>query len=86
MHRLTKTFPAICAFVMTALLASPCAAFLVILKDGKQITAAERYERQGDMVILTLPNGTKASYPAADIDFEKTDDINRGRNLSNARL
>ncbi|MEM8996678.1 MAG: hypothetical protein AAGF23_17970, partial [Acidobacteriota bacterium] len=86
MHRLTKLLSVTCAFVLAAFLASPSAAFLVILKDGEQITAAERYERQGDMVILTLPNGTKASYPAADIDFEKTDDVNRGRNLSNARL
>ncbi|MEM6796735.1 MAG: hypothetical protein AAF725_22370 [Acidobacteriota bacterium] len=68
------------------LAASPAWSFIVILKDGEQITASKEYKRDGEMVIITLQNGTEASYPAADIDFEKTDRINKGRNLSNARL
>lgn len=75
------------AFLLACFLAAaPAWSYIVVLKDGKQITTDGKYERRGDEVILTLPNGTKASYPAADIDFAKTDEVNAGVNLSNARI
>ena len=66
--------------------AAPAAAYIVILKDGTQITTAEKYVRKGKEVILTMPNGVTTSYLASDIDFEKTDELNAGGKLSNAKI
>ena len=68
------------------LMPAPAAAYVVVLKDGTQITTAKAPDRQGDQVILTLQNGNEVSYPASDIDFGKTEEVNAGVNLSNARL
>ncbi|MCG8455948.1 MAG: hypothetical protein MI919_06660 [Holophagales bacterium] len=65
---------------------APAEAYVVVLEDGTQITTAKAPVRQGDQVILTLQNGNEVSYPAADIDFAKTEEVNTGVNLSNARL
>lgn len=86
MSRLPKISTLMLAVLVAGFAAVPATAYVVILKDGEQITTSGKYERQGDMVILTLPNGTTASYPASDIDFAKTDEVNTGQNLSNARL
>ena len=86
MRRIPTLPRLILAALAATLVAFPAAAFVVILKDGEQITTDGKYELQGDMVILTLPNGTTASYPASDIDFARTDALNEGQNLSNARL
>ena len=86
MRRSPKSLLVSLVVLTAALVAGPAIAYVVILKDGQQITTDGKYERQGDNVILTLPNGTQASYPASDIDFAKTDEVNAGQNLSNARL
>ncbi|MEM1178858.1 MAG: hypothetical protein AAGM22_10985 [Acidobacteriota bacterium] len=83
---MSKIHAVVCVALAAVFIAVPASGFIVILKDGKQINATEMHERDGDLVILTLPNGTQASYPAADIDFKMTEQINEGRNLSNARL
>lgn len=77
--------------VLAALLAmvfasAPLLAYIVVLKDGTQITTSTKYERQGDSVILTLMSGTRTEYPASDIDFARTDELNDGVNFSNARV
>ncbi len=66
--------------------AAPTAAYIVILKDGTQITTAEKYVRKGKEVILTMPNGVTTSYLASDIDFAKTDELNADGKLSNAKI
>ncbi|MEM1203202.1 MAG: hypothetical protein AAGN66_08235 [Acidobacteriota bacterium] len=83
-HLLRRALPTFAAY----LLLFPAAgwAYVVILKDGTQITTEGKYEVKGNQVLLTLPNGTQTSYPSADVDFGKTDEVNRGVNLSGARL
>lgn len=78
--------PVLLLALAALLLAVPASAYIVVLKDGTQITTAKKYERQGENVILTLPSGTQTSYPASDIDFTKTDSLNEGTNFGQARL
>ena len=74
------------ALALGVLLATPASAYIVVLKNGSQITTQKKYEVQGDRVLLTMPNGTKASYKASEIDFKKTDEVNRFGSLSNSQV
>lgn len=67
------------------LLASPAMAYIVVLKDGSQITTDGKYRIEGDKVIVTLPSGTQAFYDASEIDVAKTESLNKV-NYGNARL
>jgi hypothetical protein len=69
-----------------AFFAAPASAYIVVLKNGSQITTQKKYELQGDKVLLILSNGTKASYNASDIDFAKTDEVNRYGTLKDAKV
>lgn len=71
--------------LLLGLLASPLAAYIVVLKDGSQITTDGKYRIEGEKAILTLPSGTQAFYRAAEIDVEKTEALNK-INYGNARL
>lgn len=68
------------------LLATPASAYIVILKNGSQITTQKKYEVKGDKVLLTLQNGTTASYKAAEVDFEKTEEVNRYGIMNNSKV
>ncbi|MEM8931569.1 MAG: hypothetical protein AAGE94_10355 [Acidobacteriota bacterium] len=68
------------------LIAGPAWSYVVILKDGEQISVDGEPERRGDNMILTLPNGNQVSYPVSDIDLAKTEELNAGSRLSNARI
>ncbi len=72
--------------LVLVLSAVPATAYIVILKDGTQITTAEKYVRKGKEVILTMPNGVTTSYLASDVDFAKTDELNADGRLSNAKI
>lgn len=74
------------SLAFAALFAAPASAYIVILKNGSQITTQKKYELQGDKVLLTLPNGTKASYKASDVDFAKTDEVNRYGTLKDSQV
>ncbi len=58
------------------LMASPAWGYIVFLKDGSQITTKDKYRVEGDRVLLTMPNGTEASYPVSEVDIEKTEKVN----------
>jgi hypothetical protein len=74
------------SLAFAALFAAPASAYIVILKNGSQITTQKKYELQGDKVLLTLANGTKASYKASDVDFAKTDEVNRYGTLKDSQV
>lgn len=82
-RRLPSLLPTL---LLGLLLAGPASAYIVILKNGSQITTQKKYEVQGDKVLLTLSNGTKASYRASDVDFAKTDEVNRYGTLNNSQI
>lgn len=60
-------------FVLTV----PASAYIVVLKDGSQITTKEKYTIDGDKAILILPSGTQAFYNANEIDIPKTEELNK---------
>lgn len=67
------------------LLASPAMAYIVVLKDGSQITTDGKYRIEGDKAIVTLPSGTQAFYDASEIDVARTEALNKV-DYGNARL
>lgn len=76
----------VCLILIAALAVAPALGYVVVLKDGSQINTQKAPERQGDKVLLILQSGVRASYSVADVDFEKTEEINQGANLGNARV
>lgn len=83
--RLGRPVRHLVGWLLVALLASPAAAYIVVLKDGSQITTDGKYRIEGDKAILVLPSGTQAFYDASEIDIAKTEELNK-INFGNARL
>ncbi|HVR97132.1 MAG TPA: hypothetical protein VMW27_10995 [Thermoanaerobaculia bacterium] len=76
--RLHSLAPLAVIAVCGLLLAGPLAAYTIILKDGKQIIAKEKYriEKNGKAIIV-LPNGTSTSIDAREIDVRRTEQANQ---------
>jgi hypothetical protein len=55
---------------------SPAMAYNIIFKDGSKLVTKEKYVVEGEQAVLTLPNGTRATYPLDQIDIAKTDEAN----------
>lgn len=64
------------AVLAALLLAVPASAYIVVMKDGSKITAAEEYEVRGDKAIITLPSGAVTQIDLDEIDQEKTRETN----------
>ena len=76
-RRRPRTALVVLLAVAAALLFTAAAgAYVVVLKDGTQIITAQKYEVDGETVILTMRNGNTNSYAAADVDFEATHELN----------
>lgn len=73
---LLRRFMILLALVLVAM---PAWGYVVILKDGTQIITREKYRRQGDRVYLVLQSGTETFIAASEIDFAKTDELNKDR-------
>lgn len=58
------------ALITVSLAASSWAA-VVVLKGGKKLEVAS-YEQKGNYVVVTLPDGKRASYPLAAVDLQAT--------------
>lgn len=72
--------------VLAALaLAAPATAYIIVMKDGSTLTAAEEYEVRGDMAIITLPSGAVTQIELEKIDQEKTRETNE-RGYGDARV
>lgn len=67
----------ILAAVLAALIAAPAFAYTIVLKDGGRVTAREKFEVVNGQAILTLQNGTQASYDLNEIDLEATEAANK---------
>ncbi|HEX9734821.1 MAG TPA: hypothetical protein VGG06_22845 [Thermoanaerobaculia bacterium] len=72
--KLLRRFTILCALLLVA---TPACGYVVILKDGTQIITREKYRREGDRVFLVLQSGTKTFIAASEIDFAKTDELNK---------
>jgi hypothetical protein len=58
-------------------LAAPAFGYVIFLKDGTRLVAAEKPTVQGDRLVFTTNIGTVQSVPAADFDVKKTEDANK---------
>ncbi|RMF86750.1 MAG: hypothetical protein D6739_02720, partial [Nitrospirae bacterium] len=50
---------------------------MVVLKNGQKIAAAEPLRIQGQLALITLPNGTVTSLPLAQVDLIATERYNQ---------
>lgn len=57
--------------VVLAVLATSSFAAVVVLKGGKKLEVAA-YEQKGNYLVVTLPDGKRASYPLAAVDLQAT--------------
>jgi hypothetical protein len=64
------------AALAAVMVAMPVAAYTIFFKDGSKIEAKEKPRIQGELVIITLLSDTETSYPAAEVDFERTQEFN----------
>ena len=60
-----------------ALLTASAGAYTIVFKDGSSLITLEKYRIEGDLALATLPSGTPTSFPAAEIDVERTEQINK---------
>lgn len=67
------------------LCASTLSADVVVFKNGSQLSC-KGYRVAGDKLVLTLPNGNEVSYKTAEVDFAKTDEINKLGKQTNVRV
>jgi hypothetical protein len=67
------------------LVGTPVWGYIVFLKDGAQIITREKYRRDADKVFLVLQNGTETFIDASEVDFAKTDELNK-TGLGQARI
>lgn len=59
-------------------------AYTVVLEDGTNIVAQEKYEVHGDRALITLLNGSQTIIDLKEIDVEKTEEANAGPVLGDA--
>lgn len=62
--------------VLLFLWSLPAWAYIIVLKDGTQVNAKEKYRRDGDRVLVVLVNGTLTEMSADEVDFAKTEELN----------
>ncbi len=72
-----KPLRQILILIAVVTLAAPAWGYVVFLKDGKQIITKEKYRLEGDKVYLVLQSGVSTELPAAEVDFPKTDEMNK---------
>ena len=63
--------------LVLAFLTTPIWGYVVLLKDGTQIITREKYRREGNKVYLILPSGTETFIDASEVDFAKTEELNK---------
>lgn len=64
---------------LTALLslAGAAGAYTIVLKNGTNIVAKDKYRVDGNRVVFAMPNGTQAALDLAEVDIAKTEAANR---------
>lgn len=67
--------------ILAGALAAPGLAYTIVLKDGQQVQAQEKYEIRDGRAYFTLTNGTRTFIDADQIDVPKTEQANRSGDL-----
>jgi hypothetical protein len=63
--------------VLALLLAAPLAAYTIYFKDGRTLQTKGKYRIVNGRALVTLLNGTEASFKPQDIDVQRTDQMNQ---------
>ncbi len=74
MHR--STIALLCCLALT--LVAPLNAYTIYLKDGSTLIAKEKFRIEDGKALIVLQNGTQTFIDATEIDFEKTERVNKG--------
>jgi len=85
MKSLTSRLRRFTILLALLLVAMPAWGYVVLLKDGTQIITREKYRREGDRVYLVLQSGVETFIVATEIDFAKTDELNK-ENLGQVKV
>jgi hypothetical protein len=51
--------------------------YILVFKDGEKLVIEGRYRVIGDKVAVTLQSGAQTEFPLADVDIEKTEEMNK---------
>lgn len=51
--------------------------YILVFKDGETLVIEGPYRMAGDKVAVTLPSGAETEFPVADVDLEKTNEMNK---------
>ncbi len=79
-----RTAPALLT-VLALLLAAPLAAYTVFFRDGRTLQTKDKPRIVNGRAVVTLLNGTQASFDPKDIDQRRTDEMNQ-KNLGAAEI
>lgn len=71
-----RTTPAVLT-VLALLLAGPLAAYTIFFKDGRTLQTKGKHRVVNGRAIVTLLNGTQASFNPQEIDVKRTDEMNQ---------
>lgn len=71
-----RTTPAVLT-VLALLLAGPLAAYTIYLKDGRTLQTKGKHRLVNGRAVVTLLNGTQASFDPKEIDVKRTDEMNK---------
>jgi hypothetical protein len=65
------------AAALGLVLSAPAFAYVIFLKDGTRLVAAEKPTVQGDRLVFSTNIGTVQSVPVADFDAKRTEEANK---------
>lgn len=65
------------ASALLFLLPGTSAAYTIVFRDDSTLVTLEKYQTVGGKAFVTLPSGTQTEFPLAEINLEKTNEINR---------
>ena len=63
--------------VLALLLAAPLAAYTIYFKDGRTLQTKGKHRIVNGVAVVTLLNGTQASFNPKEIDVKRTDEVNK---------
>lgn len=63
--------------VLALLLAAPLAAYTIYFKDGRTLQTKGKHRVVNGVAVVTLLNGTQASFNPQEIDVKRTDEMNK---------
>ncbi|MDX1384109.1 MAG: hypothetical protein R3190_10730 [Thermoanaerobaculia bacterium] len=64
------------AALVVTLTAAPALSFTLVFRDGSTLVVEDRYRIEGERLYATLLSGTETFFDLADVDLERTEEMN----------